>query len=86
MLSDNKNGVSVKLIHDTRLKNKEGLFSIRVQVIYQRTAKYYNTGKKMSVADWEKLPTSRLPEMVKIRNSVKDSFDIIMECVEDLFS
>lgn len=86
MLSDNKNGVSVKLIHDTRLKNKEGLFPIRVQVIYQRTAKYYNTGKKMSVADWEKLPTSRLPEMVKIRNSVKDSFDIIMECVEDLFS
>lgn len=86
MLSDNKNGVSVKLILDTRLKNKEGLFPIRVQAIYQRTAKYYNTGKKMSTADWEKLPTSRLPEMVKIRNSVKDSFDIIMECVEDLFS
>ena len=52
MYSDCKNGVSVELVLDTRLKRKDGLFPIRVRVTRLRITKYYNTGKVMSEADW----------------------------------
>lgn len=82
MYKDNKNGISVKLILDTRQKNKTGLFPIRVQVIAKRVAKYYNTGKLMNETDWEKLPDSRIKELAKVRISVKDTFDLVLKCIE----
>lgn len=86
MYKDNKNGISVKLILDTRQKNKTGLFPIRVQVIAKRVAKYYNTGKLMNETDWEKLPDSRIKELAKVRISVKDTFDLVLKCIEELAS
>lgn len=86
MYQDNKNGISVKLILDKRLKHKGDLFPIRVIVTFKRTPKYYNTGKKMTEEEWSKLFNSKSPAMVQIRNSVKDSFDLVLRCVNELAS
>lgn len=86
MYQDNVNGISVKLILDTRSKNKKGLYPVRVQVIFQRNPKYYNSGKSLTVEEWEKLATTRVPQLVDTRNCVKETFELVLGNVRELAS
>jgi len=54
-----KDGVSVLTILDTRRPKQNGLFPVKVQVIYNRIQKYYSTGKELSPDDWAILPTTK---------------------------
>jgi len=84
MYQNNFNRISVKTILDRRYKKKNGLYSVKVQVIYMRVQKYYNTGKELSETDWERLPHVRIANLVKLRNAIKSSFDLIYRVVEEL--
>ncbi|KAA6330778.1 Tyrosine recombinase XerC, partial [termite gut metagenome] len=53
------NGVTIASILDNRKEIKRGTYPIKVRVTFNRERKYYSTGKNLSVADWEKLPTSK---------------------------
>lgn len=86
MYKESKDNVSVTLVLDKRGKNKEGLFPVRVQVIAKRVSKYYNTGKHISPEEWAKLPDKRTVDAVKMRNSLKSSFDLVIKSVEELTS
>lgn len=87
MYKETMNGISVTLVTDVRLRSKKsGLLPVRVQVISNRTSRYYSTGKWVSDDDWLKLLETRVPSLVKIRKNVKDSFDLILKYVEELAS
>lgn len=86
MYKVNINRVSIKTVLDTRFKKKSGLYPIKIQVFYQKVQKYYITGKELSEDDWKKLPDTRIAGLVKIRNSIKASFDLISRLVEQIWS
>lgn len=78
------NQVSVTSTWDTRQEKKDGRHPIRIQVCFQRKQKYYNTGQELTKEDWNRLPTTRVPELVKIRNCIRQSFDLVLESVKSL--
>ena len=84
MYKDSKDGVTVLTILDTRRTKQSGLYPIKVQVVYKRVQKYYSTGKELNEADWAKLPTTRIAELMKVRSSIKNSFDIVFKNIEEL--
>lgn len=84
MYKDSKDGITVLTVLDTRRPKQSGLFPVKVQVGYKRVQKYYTTGKELSVADWERLPVTKLTKLTEIRTSIKNSFDLIWKNVDDL--
>ena len=84
MYRDSKDGITVLTILDTRRQKQRGLYPIKVQVIYKRIQKYYATGKELSVKDWDRLPETKATELSKIRNSIKNSYDLVLKNVEEL--
>ena len=46
MFKYSKDGVSVLTILDTRRAKINGLFPVKVQVVFRRKQKYYSTGKE----------------------------------------
>ena len=84
MYKYSKDGVSVLTVLDKRKQKKNGLFPIKVQVIYNRKQKYYSTGQEASVTDWEKLPYARNHRLSGIRRNVENSFSLIKQQVEIL--
>lgn len=84
MYKYSKDGVSVLTVLDKRKQKKNGLFPIKVQVIYKRKQKYYSTGQEVSVTDWEKLPYTRNHTLSEIRRNIENSFSLIKQQVEIL--
>lgn len=84
MYRDSKEGITVLTILDTRRQKQRGLYPIKVQVIYKRIQKYYATDKKLSVKDWDRLPETKATELSKVRNSIKNSYDLVLKNMEEL--
>ena len=78
MYRDSKDGITVLTILDTRRQKQRGLYPIKVQVIYNRIQKYYATGKELSVTDWDRLRETKAARLSKIRNSIKNSYDLVL--------
>lgn len=78
------NQITVTAVLDKRYPRKNGLYPVRIQIVYKRVQKYYNTGKELSISDWERLPSTRNSDLVKIRNSIKKTFDSIYRSVDEL--
>ena len=79
-------GVSILTILDTRRSKKSGLYPIKVQVVNNRVQKYYNTGKDLSIEDWESLQNTKTRELVNIRKDMQQSFENIKLHVLKLIS
>lgn len=84
MYKDVINQVSISTVWDVRQAKKDGSHPIRIQVYFQRKQKYYNTGKDLTKSDWDRLPTTRVPELVKTRNCIRESFDLVQRSVKTL--
>ena len=84
MYKDSKDGITVLTILDTRRPKLTGLYPVKVQVVCKRVQKYYSTGKELCQNDWDKLPTTRIVELMKIRNSIKNSFDLVFKNIDEL--
>jgi len=48
MFKYSKDGVSVLTTQDSRRKKQSGLYPVKIQVVYNRIQRYYNTGKELS--------------------------------------
>ena len=59
MYKYSKDGVSVLTVLDKRKQKMNGLFPIKVQVIYNRRQKYYSTGQEVSIKDWKHYHTPK---------------------------
>ena len=79
-----KDGITVAAVLDTRHPKKNGLCPVRIRVTYQRQRQYYPTGKDMTPDDWDKLPAARSRNVVALRESIANSFDIVRKNVEAL--
>jgi len=77
MFRYSRDGVSVLTVLDTRRAKKNGLFPIKIQVVFKRKQKYYSTGKEISINDWEKLLRTRSRSLAEIRNEIEYSFSAI---------
>lgn len=84
MYRDSKDGVTVLTILDTRRTKQSGLYPVKVQVVYKRVQKYYTTGKELSPDEWKKLPETRAAQLSQVRNSIKNSYDLVWKNAEEL--
>jgi len=84
MYQDNIDQISIKAVLDTSAKKKTGLYPVRVRVIKNRKVKYYNTGKELSIKDWEKLPNTKDANLIRIRNLIKNTYNLILKNIEIL--
>lgn len=86
MFKYTKDGISVLTVLDTRRAKADGNYPVKVQVCYNRTQRYYPTGKNMLEDEWSRLPNTKNKELIKIRESIENSFDIVKTTVDDLAS
>lgn len=66
---------------DIRSPHQDGTLPVRVRVNYQRTRRYYPTGKSVTPHEWEVLPSSKNRELTKIRKDIENTFDLVKEAV-----
>ena len=84
MFKYSKDGVSVLTTQDSRRKKQSGLYPVKIQVVYNRIQRYYNTGKELSTEEWTTLSTSKSPKLMAIRSDVKNSFEKVENTVRSL--
>lgn len=77
-----KNGISVIAVVDRRRKKNNGLFPVKIEVIYKRTQKYYPTGKDVTSEEWESQPKAR--RLSDKFASIERSFHLVRNEVERL--
>ena len=71
MLKYSKDGISVFAILDRRRIKTNGLFPVKVEVIYRRQQKYFPTGVDMSEMEWQNVSGTRKTseDVVRIENT-----------------
>jgi len=84
MFKYSKDGVSVLTVLDARKKRQSGLFPIKIQVVYNRIQRYYNTGKELSQVDWAVLAETKSKRLIEIRSDIKNSFEKVEAIVRIL--
>lgn len=86
MFKYTKDGISVLTVLDSRRAKADGNYPVKVQVCYNRSQKYYPTGKNLSTEDWDRLPTTKNKSLINIRESIENTFDIVKTTVDELAS
>lgn len=86
MFNHSKDGITVASVLDTRRAKESDEYPVKIRVTYRRVRKYYATGKNLTESDWEKLPITKSREMIKVRESIENSFDIVRDQVTELAS
>jgi integrase len=84
MLKYSKDGVSVVLTLDTRRKNKEGNYPVKVQVVQKGKQRYYSTGKSLTNEEWDVLAETKNRSLSEIRRDLENSFSYVKSEVEPL--
>ena len=78
------NGVTVSSILDDRRATNDNLYPIKIRVTFQRTRKYYPTGKYLKSEAWENLPDTKSKKMLSTRFDIQNTFDIVKDTVQGL--
>jgi integrase len=84
MFKYSKDGVSVLTVQDTRRKKQSGLFPVKIQVVYNRVQRYYNTGKELSTEEWVALADTKSKKLIATRSDIKNSFEKVEDAVRSL--
>ncbi|KAA6337156.1 Tyrosine recombinase XerC [termite gut metagenome] len=84
MFKYSKDGISVLTVQDIRRKKQSGLFPIKIQVVYNRLQRYYNTGKELSQENWAALSETKSKRLIEIRADIKNSFEKVEATVRIL--
>ncbi len=77
-----KDGISVLTVVDMRRRKNNGLFPVKVEVIYRRVQKYYPTGQDVSPEEWDGFSKSRRRSAKHA--SIENSFYLVRSAVERL--
>lgn len=77
-----KDGISVLAVVDRRRMKNNGLYPVKIEVVYRRIQKYYPTGQDVSQEEWDSFwkAKRRPPKCISIENS----FYLIRNAVEQL--
>ncbi|MCP2043485.1 site-specific integrase [Pontibacter sp. HSC-36F09] len=71
MFDFSESGVTLTTLLETRKANADGACPVKVRVTHQRQRAYYSTGKRLTVEEWDKLPTTKAKELKAIRESIQ---------------
>ena len=77
-------GVTACTVRDTRKKQTTDDCPIRIRVTYKRKQVYYSTGISLSEADWERLPETKSPRLIKIRTDITKVFNNTTAHIDEL--
>jgi len=77
-----RDGVSVMAVMDSRRPKKNGLYPVKIEVVFRRRQKYYPTGKDVSRDEWESMGSSRRPSEKEM--SIEKSFSAVRNQVNVL--
>ncbi len=77
-----KDGISVLTVMDRRRKKINGLFPVKIEIVYRRVQKYYPTGQDVSPEEWEGFWRARRRPAKCV--SIENSFYIIRNAVDEL--
>lgn len=84
MFNYSNNGVTVSSILDDRRATNDNLYPIKIRVTFQRTRKYYPTGKYLKSEAWENLPDTKSKKMLSTKFDIQNTFDIVKDTVQGL--
>ena len=56
-----KAGISVISVIDTRRRKKNGMYPVKIEVVYRRIQKYYPTDVDVSIDEWESFAEIKRP-------------------------
>ncbi len=77
-----KDGISVLAVVDKRRKKNNGLYPVKIEVVYRRIQKYYPTSQDVSLDEWDKLCSAR--RRTQKLASIENSFYLVRNAVEML--
>lgn len=75
-----KDGISVLAVVDRRRRKNNGLFPVKIEVVYRRIQKYYPTGQDVSIEEWNSFWMAR--RRPKKCSSIENSFYLVRNAVE----
>lgn len=84
MLNYSYKGVTASTVRDTRKKKTTDDCPIRIRVTHKRKQLYYSTGISLSEADWERLPETKSPRLIKVRNDITKVFNNTAAHIDEL--
>lgn len=77
-----KDSISVLAVVDRRRQKINGLYPVKIEVVYRRIQRYYPTGKDVSLEEWETMWNSRRLSDKCI--SIEKTFHLVRTEVERL--
>lgn len=77
-----RDGVSVMAVMDTRRMKKNGLYPVKIEVVFRRRQKYFPTGKDVSREEWESFRSSR--RLSEKEMSIEKTFSMVRNQVNEL--
>lgn len=77
-----KDNISVLTVVDRRRRKNNGLYPVKIEVVYRRIQRYYPTGKDVSLEEWATMWNSRRFSEKSI--SIEKSFHLVRSEVEKL--
>ena len=77
-----KDGISVLAIVDRRRRKINGLYPVKIEVVYRRVQKYFPTGQDVSLEEWDGFWKAR--RRPKKCASIENCFYVIRDAVEHL--
>jgi integrase len=77
-----RDGISVLAIVDRRRIKNNGLYPVKIEVVYRRVQKYFPTGQDVSIDEWDAFWTCR--RRPKKCVSIESSFYVVRNVVEQL--
>jgi integrase len=86
MFKYSKDRISVTTVIDTRRAKIGGKYPIKVKVSYLNDRRYYSTSQNLSLDEWDKLPITKVRELIKIRENIENSFIKVRDTVAELVS
>lgn len=75
-----KDGISVLTVVDKRRMKNNGLYPVKIEVVYRRIQRYFPTGKDVALDEWEKLWKAK--RVSKKCASIENSFHLVRDAVE----
>lgn len=84
MYNYSNNGITIASVLDTRRRQNNGKYPVKIRITYNRVRKYYSTGKDLTEKEWESLPNAKSKQFQLIKNDIQFSFDKIKKIVVDL--
>jgi integrase len=76
--------ITVSVVCDNRRETTDGKYPVKVRVTYKREQQYYKTGKKLTLAEWNELPSTKKSILVSVRKELQAAFKIIDDIVTEM--